>query len=89
MPTISMFYGIIIYMFFYDDKKHHRPHIHANYGEYDAVIAIDDGEIIEGELARKKLKLVQAWVEIRKEDLMADWKLAIDGQQLFKIDPLR
>ncbi len=89
MPTISMFYGIIIYMFFYDDKKHHRPHIHANYGEYDAVIAIDDGEIIEGELPRRKLKLVQAWVEIRKEDLMADWKLAIDGQQLFKIDPLR
>jgi hypothetical protein len=89
MPTISMFYGIIIYMFFYDDKKHHRPHIHANYGEYDAVIAIDDGEILEGEFPKKKLKLVQAWVEIHREDLMADWKLAINGQQLFKIDPLR
>jgi hypothetical protein len=89
MPTISMFYGIIIYMFFYDDKKHHHPHIHANYGEYDAVIAIDDGEVLEGEFPRKKLKLVQAWLEIHREDLMADWKLAINGQQLFKIDPLR
>jgi len=48
MPSISMFYGIRIYMFLFDDKKHHRPHIHANYGEYDAVIAIGDGEIISG-----------------------------------------
>lgn len=31
MPTISMFYGIIIYMFFYDNKKHKLPHIHASY----------------------------------------------------------
>ena len=89
MPSISMFYGIIIYMFFFDDKKHHRPHIHTNYGEYDAVIAIDDGEIIEGKLPKKKLKLVQAWIEIHHEELLADWKLAVKGQLPFKIDPLK
>ena len=55
MPSLSMFYGIIIYMFFFDDKKHHRPHIHANFGEYDAVIAIDDGEIIKGKLPKNKI----------------------------------
>ena len=76
-------------MFFFDDKKHHRPHIHANFGEYDAVIAIDDGEIIDGALPKKKLKLVQAWIEIHQEELLADWKLAMTGQQPFKIDPLR
>lgn len=89
MPTISMFYGIIIYMFSFDDKKHHLPHIHAHYGEYSAILSIDEGEVIEGDLPKKKLKLVQAWIEIHKEDLLADWKLAIDGQQLFKIDPLK
>ena len=89
MPTISMFYGIIIYMFSFDNKKHHSPHIHANYADYDAVIGIDNGLIIEGELPKKKLKLVQAWIEIHQEALMADWKLAINGQQPFKIDPLK
>jgi len=76
-------------MFFFDDKKHHRPHIHANFGEYDAVIAIDDGEIIKGKLPKNKMKLVQAWVEIHQEELMADWKLAVNGQQPFKIEPLK
>lgn len=89
MPSISMFYGIIIYMFFFDNKKHQRPHIHASYGEYDAVIAIDDGKIIKGKLPKNKMKLVQAWIEIHQEDLMADWKLAVEGQQPFKIEPLK
>jgi hypothetical protein len=44
-----MFYGVIIYMFFSDDKKHHRPHIHAHYGDQAAVIAIDDGEVLQGD----------------------------------------
>ena len=89
MPTISMFYGIIIYMFSFDDKKHHLPHIHANYAEYDVVVGIDNGEIIEGEFPKKKLRLVQAWIEIHQDELMADWKLATMGQPPFKIDPLK
>lgn len=89
MPTISMFYGIIIYMFFFDDKKHHRPHIHAHYAEESAVIAIEDGEVLSGSLSKRKMKLVQAWIEIHREELMADWKLSIDGQSIFQIEPLR
>lgn len=89
MPTISMFYGIIIYMFFFDDRKHHLPHIHANFGEYDVVLSIADGEVLGGELPRNKMKLVQAWIEIHREELMADWKLAIEGQKPFRIDPLK
>jgi Domain of unknown function (DUF4160) len=42
-----------------------------------------------GKLQRSKLKLVQAWVEIHNEALMANWELAVNGQQVFKIDPLR
>ncbi|MBV5311492.1 type II toxin-antitoxin system toxin DhiT [Chromatium okenii] len=89
MPAISMFYGILILMYFYDDKKHHLPHIHAEYGEYEASIAIEDGAVLSGNLPSSKLKLVQAWIEIHREDLIMNWKLAVSGEPVFKIDPLR
>ena len=89
MPTISMFYGILILMYFYDDKKHHLPHIHAEYGEHEASIAIEDGTVLSGSLPSSKLKLVQAWIIIHREDLMVNWKLAVAGEPVFKIDPLR
>ena len=89
MPTISMFYGIIIYMYYFDNKEHKTPHIHANYAEYDVVISIPKGDVLNGEMANNKLKLIKAWVEIHQEDLMADWKLAVEGQQPHKIEPLR
>lgn len=84
-----MFYGILILMYFYDNKKHSYPHIHAEYGEYEASIAIDDGIVLSGSLPAPKLKLVQAWIEIHREDLLANWKLAVSGEPVFKIDPLR
>ena len=89
MPTISMFYGILILMYFYDNKKHNIPHIHAEYGDYQATIAIEDGAMLGGSLPPAKMKLVQAWIEIHRDELMADWKLAVLGEPLFKIEPLR
>ena len=89
MPTISMFYGILILMYFYDDKKHSSPHIHAEYGEHETTIAIGDGAVLAGSLPLSKMKLVQAWIEIHREDLLADWKLAVAGEPIFKIDPLK
>jgi hypothetical protein len=76
-------------MYFHDDKRHSRPHIHAEHGEYEASIAIDDGAVLSGNLPPSKLKLVRAWVEIHREDLLVDWKLAVAGEPVFKIDPLR
>jgi hypothetical protein len=84
-----MFYGIIVMMFFIDNKKHKKPHIHVKYQEQEAVISIPDGEVLEGELKSNKLKLVQAWIEIHNEDLMADWELAVNGQTPLNIEPLR
>ncbi|KAF0143506.1 MAG: hypothetical protein FD156_2572 [Nitrospirae bacterium] len=89
MPVVSMFYGIIILIFYFDNKKHHRAHIHAQYGEYEAVIAIDNGDVLEGDLPRPKMKLVEAWIEIHRDELLADWQLAVEGQQPFKIEPLK
>jgi hypothetical protein len=54
MPTISMFYGIIIYMYYSDNKQHNIPHIHAEYNEYAAIIEIPSGKILDGELLTKK-----------------------------------
>ncbi len=88
MPTISMFYGIIIRMYC-APKEHNPPHIHIYYQDFIAVINIVEGELVEGNLPSKQLKLVLAWVEIRKEELMADWQLAINGELPFKIEPLR
>jgi Domain of unknown function (DUF4160) len=45
--------------------------------------------VLEGTLKSAKLKLVQAWIEIHHEELMADWRLAVNGQAVFKIDPLK
>lgn len=89
MPVISMFYGIIILMFNFDNKKHHLPHIHAQYAEYTAVISIENGEVLDGALPGSKMKLVQAWMEIHRDELMADWQLALEGNKPFKIEPLK
>lgn len=85
MPTISMFYGILIRMFFYDTEKHHLPHIHAEYQGQVAVYSIEDGSLLAGELPKKKHKLVVAWIEIHQEELMADWQLAVNGSKPFPI----
>mgnify|MGYP001588917224 CR=1 FL=1 len=55
----------------------------------EAVISIPNGELLDGELPPAKMRLVLAWIEIHKDELMADWDLAVSGQQPFKIDPLR
>ncbi|HEV7643492.1 MAG TPA: DUF4160 domain-containing protein [Pyrinomonadaceae bacterium] len=89
MPVISMFYGVIVLMYYFDNRKHQLPHVHVQYSDEEAVISIPDGEIIEGSIKKSKLKLVQAWIEIHQEELMADWQLAVTGRQIFKIDPLR
>lgn len=88
MPVISMFYGIIIRMYFLDDRQHRAPHFHARYSEFEASIRIDDGELLAGELPRKQLRLVQAWTELHRDELMADWDLAVAGETPYKIDPL-
>lgn len=65
------------------------PHIHVRYQDHKAVIAIEDGVVLEGDLPGNKMKLIQAWVELHKDDLIANWSLAISGEGVFKIDPLR
>lgn len=80
---------MIVLMYYFDNRKLHLPHIHVQYGDEEVILAIPDGEIIEGSLRSAKMKLVQAWIEIYREELMANWQLAVNGQAVFRIEPLR
>jgi hypothetical protein len=85
MPTISMFYGVLIRMFFYDTEKHNVPHIHAEFQGQVAVYSIPEGELLAGKLPPRKHKMVVAWIAIHEEDLITDWDLAVDGKKPFPI----
>ena len=86
MPTISMFYGIVIRM--YNNNEHNPPHFHAYYQGKNAVFDMD-GNLIEGEMPKAQMKLIAAWAEIHKSELLANWDLAMNEEPLYKIEPLR
>lgn len=89
MPTISMFYGIVVLMYYKDIGRHSLPHIHVRYQGFNAAVNLLDGALLDGNFPLKQLKLVQAWIEIRREELMADWELAVSGEEPFRIAPLQ
>ena len=86
MPTISMFYGIIIRMFF---DEHAPPHFHAEYGEFKASININTLGITEGTLPRRAQMLVLDWAELHRSELLSDWELCRQHQEPKKIEPLK
>jgi len=88
MPTLSMFFGLIIRMYF-APKEHNPPHIHVYYQEYSATVHIENCNLLEGHLPNKQLRLVVAWIEIHKEELLANWKLCQNGESPFSIEPLK
>lgn len=87
MPELSRFYGMVIYMQFYDVQQHHKPHIHVFCGKYKAAIGID-GEVLAGSIPRKELTLIQAWLTLHEEEAYAAWNKAVQGEHFDKIRPL-
>ncbi len=85
MPTISMFYGILIQMFWND---HAPPHFHALYAEYEVLIDIGTLETIKGTMPRRALTLVLEWASEHRAELLEDWMLCEKNQPLNKISPL-
>lgn len=85
MPEISLFYGIRITMNWND---HNPPHFHAEYASYKALVDIQEGVIIRGNLPSRQLKIVLAWCEIHRDELMQNWELARDEKPLNRINPL-
>jgi hypothetical protein len=88
MPVISLFYGIVVRMYKENSQKHKKPHIHAEYSGDEVVVALD-GEVLEGKITAAKMKLLEAWMEIHHDDLQANWNLLSNGEQFFRIDPLK
>lgn len=88
MTPISLFYGIIIYMYTDKSRDFKVPHIHAVYKEEEVLISLD-GEVMDGFMNRQKLLLVQAWLAIHADDLAANWRVLLNGNEVFRIDPLR
>jgi len=88
MPTLSMFYGIVIRMYL-GNSEHNPPHFHAYYQGMKGYFGIKNCEMIEGNLPEKQMKLIVAWAELHKDELLADWELSQNGENPFKIDPLK
>lgn len=86
MPTICMFLGIIIRMFY---DEHQPPHFHAEYQGREALFSMD-GTMIKGfEFPVKQQKLITAWALMHEEELIANWELGRNGEAFFRIEPLR
>ena len=72
----------------YNNEEHNPPHFHATYQGFNAVFNMD-GDLINWEMPKKQLKLISAWAELHKDELLANWELAMIEQPLYKIGPLR
>lgn len=69
--------------------EHNPPHFHAEYNEFKAIISIDESVVVKGALPGKQLKLVLAWCEIHRDELLKNWDLAQKNKEIFKIGPLK
>jgi len=85
MPVLTRFYGIVIAMYYND---HAPPHFHAKYGDSEATIRIDNGQILDGALAARAQRLVEEWRLLHQSELSEDWALAQARQPLQAIAPL-
>lgn len=71
MPVVARFYGIVIKMYF---REHGGPHLHALYGEYNAVFDIQTLEVIEGDLPDRAIRMVREWAGQYQADLLTMWQ---------------
>jgi uncharacterized protein DUF4160 len=85
VPEVSRFFGIAIGLYY---SEHGRPHFHALYGEYDASIDIENGEIIAGQLPKRALALVAEWQTAHRAELRENWQRARQHEPLRNIAPL-
>jgi hypothetical protein len=82
MPIIATFNGISVRMYFFDDRRHSTPHVHAEYAEFQAAVNILTGETLSGCLPPRQTRLLQKWIQLKTSDLLADWSLAVPQKAL-------
>lgn len=86
MPIICMFRGIKIFI---NWRDHRPPHFHAIYGGDEVLVLINEIEVLEGQMPNKQLKMLLGWAALHQEELMENWNLAEQKQDMFQIEPLR
>ena len=86
---VSAYYGIVIALCQVKGGKQLSPFIFARCQGNEAAISVADNQIIFGELPGPKRHLVHAWVEIHREELIANWEEGRRTGEFFRIDPLR
>jgi len=86
MPQISRFFGIIIWMYYND---HNPPHFHAEYGESEALIRIDDLSILTGSLPPRVMGFVAEWALKHRKELSENWERGRKNEPLLPIEPLQ
>lgn len=74
---------------YFAPKEHNPPHIHVYYQNFSNMININTCEVIEGDIPQKQLRIVTGWIEIHRDELLADWKLCQEGEKPFSIEPLK
>jgi hypothetical protein len=89
LPEISRFFGIVIRMFVEAGAGHHRPHFHAYCQNQTGVVAVDEIEMMAGSLPKRQERLVLAWAELHRDELMSNWELLQSGRPPVAVPPLR
>ena len=77
MPVVALFWN-----------NHDPPHFHAEYAEHEAKVDIRSGTVVAGYLPRRQIRLVLAWAELHRDELMQNWELARAKQPLRSIQGL-
>ena len=89
MPELARFYGLVVRMFAEAGERHHHPHFHVVSPNGEAVFGIDNLEILAGTLPARERRLVEAWVELHRTELIENWERLQAGRRVVPIDPLR
>ncbi len=84
MPTISRFYGIVVFMNYND---HESPHFHARYQDGEVTVEIETG-LVRGVMSKRALRMIFEWSDSHREDLLDNWNRARERRPLNQISPL-
>ena len=88
MPKISEFFGLLIYMYWFDFQRHKLPHFHARYQGKEAVYSLS-GELLDGDLGNRANALIKEWSKERKNDIETAWLCAVNGKEIPWVLPLQ
>ena len=88
LKCLSILYKVSIDYLVKDNEKHHKPHVHVYYGEYEASVALD-GEMLEGKLPLKQYRMISGWMALHEDELYMAWNNAVREKPFSKIEPLK